>query len=143
MAQVLPLPNKYEKKVESSLSKFIFRGRHGRLKLDELENSCEKGGLGLPNISVKSDSLLMKQLCRMLGLPEEDSFHFVGYWMGSFLQDTGLGTNFTQLAEVGPVSHTMSKRIPLHQYMLDTFLESVARGEIKNGNLSEVTIREI
>ena len=86
----------------------------------------------------------MKQLCsRMLGLPEEDSYHLEGYWMGSFLQDTGLGASFPQLAEVGPVSHIMSKMFPLHHYMLDTFLESVARGEIKNGNLSEVTIREI
>ena len=86
----------------------------------------------------------MKQLCsRMLGLPEEDSYHLVGYWMGSFLQDTGLGASFPQLAEVGLVSHIMSKRFPLHQYLLDTFLESVARGEIKNGNLRGVTTKEI
>ena len=70
VAQVLPLPNKYKRKVEISLSKFIFRGRHERLKLEELENSCENGGLALLNISVKADSLLMKQLCRMLGLPD-------------------------------------------------------------------------
>ena len=63
--------------------------------------------------------------------------------MGSFLQDTGLGTNFPQLAEVGPVSHTMAMGFPLHQYMLDTFLELVAMGEIKNGNLREVTTEEI
>ena len=39
VAQVLPLPNKYRKQVESSLSRFIFRGRHERLQLDELQNS--------------------------------------------------------------------------------------------------------
>ena len=71
----------------------------------------------------------MKHLCsRMLGLPEEDIYHLVGYWMGSFLQDTGHGASFPQLAGGGPVSHIMSKRFPLHQYLLDTFLESVARG---------------
>ena len=43
--------------------------------------------------SVKADSLLMKQL----------------YWLGSFLQDTGLGENFSQPAEAGPVSHTMTR----------------------------------
>ena len=68
VAQVLPLPNKYKRKV--SVSKFIFRGHYERLKLEELENSCENGGLALPNIAVKADSLLMKQLCRMLGLPD-------------------------------------------------------------------------
>ena len=47
--KLLPLFNKHRKQIESSLSKFIFRGRHKRLKLDELENSFEPGGLGLPN----------------------------------------------------------------------------------------------
>ena len=69
VAQVLPLPVKYRKQVNSSLSKFIFRGRHEKLKLDELENSYQQGGLGLPNIAVKADSLLLKQMCRMLSLP--------------------------------------------------------------------------
>ena len=53
VAQVMPLPNKYRRRVESSLSKFIFRCCHERLKLNELENSYEKGGLALPNILIK------------------------------------------------------------------------------------------
>ena len=57
IAAVLPLPGKHKREVESKLSKFIFRGRHERLKLCELENTCEKGGLGLPNISVRADAL--------------------------------------------------------------------------------------
>ena len=143
IAQVLPLPGEHRRKVESRLSSFIFRGRHERLKLCELENNCEKGGLGLPNLSVKADSLLMKQFCRILSLPNEDSFRMVGYWLGSFLQDTGLGENFPELAEVGPVSHTMTRHFPLHQHMLDTFMESVGRGEIKNSNIRMVTTKEI
>ena len=67
VAQVLPLPAKQRKRVESSLSKFIFRGRHKRLK-GEIENSIEQGSLGLPNIAVKADSLLTKQMCRMISL---------------------------------------------------------------------------
>ena len=58
VAQVLPLPAKFTKKINSNLSKFIFRGRHEKLKLDELENSCEQGGLGLPNIAVKADYIM-------------------------------------------------------------------------------------
>ena len=143
VAQVLPLPDKHRKVVERRISSFIFRGRHERLKLGELENMSENGGLGLPNLSVKADALLMKQLCRMLSLPNEDTYRLVGYWLGSFLQDTGLGEDFPHLAEVGPVSHLMSRSFPLHQDMLDTFLESVGRGEIKNSNTQEVTTKEI
>ena len=143
VAQVLPLPGEHKRKVESLLSKFIFRGRHERLKLSELENTSEKGGLGLPNLSVKADALLMKQLCRILSLPDENSYRLAGYWMGSFLKNTGLGEDFPHLAEVGPVSHTMSRIYPLHQHMLDTLLESVGRGEIKTTNVKTVTTKGI
>ena len=50
------------------------------------------------------------------------------------MRDTGLGENFPELADLGPVSHTMSGRFPLHQYMLDTFLEAVGRGEVGKSN---------
>ena len=75
-----------------------------RFKLGELENMSEKGGLGLPNLSVKADAFLMKRLCSMLSLPNENSYRLVGYWLGSFLQDTGLGEDFPRLAEVGPLA---------------------------------------
>ena len=81
VAQVLPLPYKFRSRIESCMSKFIFRGRHERLSLLELENDCEHGGLGLPNISAKADSLLLKQTLRMLSLPKEDSFRHLGYWL--------------------------------------------------------------
>ena len=115
IAQVLPLSVKYRKQIDSSLSKFIFRGRHERLRLDELENSYENGGLGLPNIAVKADSLLLKQMCRMLTLAGEGSFHLLGYWLGGFLRDTGFDESFPELADLGPVSQTMSRTFPLHQ----------------------------
>ena len=114
VAQVLPLPNKYRDRIERSLSKFIFKGRHEKLKLCELENTPEQGGLGLPNIGVKADCLLLKQMCRLLALPKEKSFSMLGYWLGSFLNDTGWGENFPQLAEIGPVSHMMSRSFPLY-----------------------------
>ena len=134
VAQVLPLPDKYRRQIDSSLSKFIFRGRHERLQLDELQNSYENGGLGLPNISVKADSLLVKQMCRMMNLTDEKSFRLLGYWLGGFLRETGRGENFPELANFGPVSFTMSGAFPLHKYMLDTFLEAVGRGEVQRNN---------
>ena len=134
VAQVLPLPDKCRRKISSSLSKFIFRGRHERLQLDELENSYEDGGLGLTNIAVKADALLLKQMCRILNQPEEDSFRLLGYWLGEFVRDTGYDDNFPELAELGPVSHTMSRSFPLHQHMLDTFQEAVGRREVMRDN---------
>ena len=44
VAQVLPLPREYRRRVERRLSSFILRGRHERLKLSELENMSENGG---------------------------------------------------------------------------------------------------
>ena len=143
VAQVLPLPVKYRKRVEKNLSQFIFKGRHERMKLSEIENSPDQGGLGLPNIGIKSDCLLLKQMCRMLTLPNEKSFHFLGYWLGGFLRETGWGVNFPQLSEIGPVSHKMSNNFPIHQYMLDTFLEALGRGELNGNNMQAITTKEM
>ena len=143
VAQVLPLPNKYRIRVDKNLSKFIFKGRCEKLKLSEIENSPDQGGLGLPNIGVKSDCLLLKQMCRMLTLPNETSFHFLGYWLGGFLSETGWGVNFPQLSELGPVSHTIPKKFPIHQYMLDNFLEAIGRSEINENNMNLVTTKEM
>ena len=79
----------------------------------------------------------------MISLPGDTSFRLVGYWLGGALRDTGWGEDFPQLADIGPVSHTMSGDFPLHRYMLDTFIEAVGRGEVKNTNLKGVTTREI
>ena len=134
VAQVLPLPDKHRRQIDSSMSKFIFRGRHERLQLDELQNSYENGGLGLPNIAVKADSLMLKQMCRMVNLSDEKSFRLLGYWLGGFLRDTGYGDNFPELADIGPVSHTMSGAFPLHEYMRDTFIEAIGRGEVQRND---------
>ena len=80
VAQVLPLPNKYRKKIEQKMSSFIFRGRHERLSLYELENTCKQGGLGLPNIAVKAECLLLKQTTRILSKPNETTYrHNIGW----------------------------------------------------------------
>ena len=35
---------------------------------------------------------------------------------------------------MGPVSHTMTRMFPLHQHMLDTFMEAVGRREVKKAS---------
>ena len=66
-----------------------------------------------------------------------------GYWLGGVLRDTGFDESFPELADLGPVSHTMSRSFPLHQHMLDTFIEAVGRGEVKRSNMKAVTTKAI
>ena len=87
VSQVLPLPKVFCQRIEKRLSRFIFLGRHERLQLSELENSPEHGGLGLPNIAVKTECLLLRQMLRILKRPEENSYHHIGYWLGCFLRE--------------------------------------------------------
>ena len=79
----------------------------------------------------------------MISLPGDTNCRLVGYWMGGALRDTGWGEDFPQLADIGPVSHTMSRDFPWHRYMVDTFVEAVGRGEVKNSSLKGVTTRAI
>ena len=74
LAQVLPLPSKHENRIEQKLSSFIFMGRHERLSLSLLENTCKHGGLGLPNIAVKAQCLILKQTTRILSKPDETTY---------------------------------------------------------------------
>ena len=50
---MLPLPHTFDKKFESLLSTFLFRGKPERLKLEELYNLPAKGWLGLLDIRKK------------------------------------------------------------------------------------------
>lgn len=134
VAQVLPLPTKYRKQIEQSLSSFLFRGRHERLSLSLLENSCKQGGLGLPNIAVKAQCLLLKQTTRILSKPGETSYRHLGYWLGAHLPE---------LAELGPVSHLLQRRYPLHEQMLEILEEGILRQEVKRDNLRAVQTKVI
>ena len=40
-------------------------------------------------------------------------------------------------------SFSTSSKFPIHQYMLDTFLEAIGRGEINGNNMKVVTTKEI
>ena len=37
----------------------------------------------------------------------------------------------------------MSRNFPIHQYMFDTFIEAIGRGEIKENNVKSITTKEI
>ena len=68
-ASALPLPVKFCKKFEAALSKFLWMGKFEKLKIDETKNKLLSGGLNLPCVISKSDSLFLSQTCRMLKDP--------------------------------------------------------------------------
>ena len=76
VAQVLPLPGEQRRRMERRLSSFIFRERHERLKLSELENTSENGGLGLPNLSVKADYIMASLYSIAFIMPAGQSLDF-------------------------------------------------------------------
>ena len=65
-ASALPLPRKFVKGFESLMGSFLWFGKLERLQIDEVKNPLCAGGLGLPCVSSKSDSLFLKQTCRLL-----------------------------------------------------------------------------
>ena len=72
-------PNSVMKKIESRISAFVFQGRPERLKLSEIENSPENGGLGLTCIATKAESLLLRQALCVLSGPDETSSRHIGF----------------------------------------------------------------
>ena len=79
----------------------------------------------------------------MLNLPAEETFHLMDYWLGGFLRETSFDEDFPELADMGPVSHTLPKSFCLHEHMLVTLLEAVGRGEVTRNNLKLVSTKAI
>ena len=138
VAQVLPLPQAVLKKIESSLSSFIFKGRHERLKLEEIENTVKEGGLGLTCVATKAECLLLRQSLRILARTEENCFRHAGYWLGHALEEP-----FPQLKIMGPVNTQTDPRFPLHQTMLLVLQEGLWRQEYDPSKLNEASTKKI
>ena len=137
-AQVLPLPAATTCKFESVVSSFVFRGRHERLKLSEVQNPPSRGGLGLTCVSTKAQCLLLRQSLRVLNRPQESCCKHLGYWLGHFLQEP-----FPHLSQHGPVSRTLLAQFPLHSAILEGLEEGLTRNEFSPNKLSEVTTKAI
>ena len=137
-AQVLPLPIATARKFESVVSSFVFRGRHERLKLSEVQNPPSRGGLGLTCVSTKAQCLLLRQSLRVLNRPQESCCKHLGYWLGHFLQEP-----FPHLSQHGPVSQTLLTQFPLHSAILEGLEEGLTRNEFSPNKLSEVTTKAI
>ena len=69
-ASALPLPAKFVKQFESAMYRFLWIGKLEKLKLDEVKNPLSAGGLNLPCVTSKADSLFLSQTCKLLVKPE-------------------------------------------------------------------------
>ena len=94
------------------------------MKLSEIENSIECGGLGLTCVATKADSLLLRQSLRILSRPEETCSKHLGHWIGSYLEET-----FPHLLQLGPSTPALTSQYPLHSAMLEVLLEGLVRQE--------------
>ena len=86
-ASALPLPAKFAKKFESSMVKFLWVGRLEKLKIDEVKNPYLSGGLNLPCVISKADSLLLCQVCRMLKNSASNEYKHMKYWLGLYISE--------------------------------------------------------
>ena len=86
-AQVIPLPTKYRKQINTEVSRFLFYGRitMGHLTLAELSHPVKQGGLGCVDIQKKADSLLLKEVCRMLER-RGPGYRHISFWLGHSLR---------------------------------------------------------
>ena len=87
LAQVLPMPNNILREIEQKIQSFLWLGRLERLSLEELHVPLSEGGLGIPNILAKADSLFTRHLLRILENETPTRDHLM-YWVGERMRDT-------------------------------------------------------
>ena len=73
-ASALPLPIKFVKKFEAAMIRFLWIGKLEKLKIDEVKNPELSGGLNLPCIMSRADSLFLSQTCRLLRDPASKQY---------------------------------------------------------------------
>ena len=73
------VPVSMTKKIEALVSSFVFQGRHERLKLSEIQNDEEKGGLGLTCLATKAECLLLRQCLCDLAKPDLAARRHLGH----------------------------------------------------------------
>ena len=126
------------KKIEAAVSSFIFRGRHERLKLADLQNPTASGGLGLTCVATKAESLLLRQSLRILSRVNQNCYKHIGLWLGHSLQES-----FPNLVHQGPACHVVPPQYLLHTAMLEALEEGLVRLDFIPTKLGESTTKKI
>ena len=85
-ALLLPLPGKLAGQFEEEIRQFIWAGKLEKPAFAEMCNPVDQGGLGVICIRSKCDSLLLKQLLRMLEDSTAVHCEHMKFWLGNFLR---------------------------------------------------------
>ena len=133
-ASALPLPVKFARKFEAAMVKFLWVGRLEKLKIDEMKNPYMFGGLNLPCVISKADSLMLSQVCRMLKNPSSKEYKHIKYWMGLYT-----GEYFPDM-RVGPHAEMIS---PYFQHIRAVLVGGLILGDIRPEALHLVTAKDL
>ena len=133
-ASALPLPIKFVKKFEAAMIRFLWIGKLEKLKIDEVKNPELSGGLNLPCIMSRADSLFLSQTCRLLRAPSSKQYSHVKYWIGLYVSDLFPDMGAGQHAEI--IS-------PYFQHMKSLLTGGVILGDIDVKKLKLVTAKNL
>ena len=134
VASILPINKTMVTKFEKDMGKFLWTssGKILRVSMEELKNSVEKGGLGLPCISSKCKSLMLCQMLRMLKSGDTKTLAHISYWMGELLGGLDAGLDLGVHSEVVPV---------YFEHLADLLAEAMAADWVSSGNWKTLTNR--
>ena len=133
-ASALSLPVKFAKKFEAAMVRFLWIGKLEKLKIDEIKNPLLAGGLNLPCVISKSDSLFLSQTCRLLKDQDSDEYKHVKYWLGLYVRDF-----FPHMGQ-GPHAEIMT---PYFQHMKALLVGGLTLGDIEVDKLKLVTAKAL
>ena len=133
-ASALPLPPKYAKKFESAIFRFLWIGKLEKLKLDEIKNPVLYGGLGLPCVMSKADSLFLTQTCRLISDSGNKQYKHIQYWLGLYVREY-----FPDMG-MGPHAELIS---PYFFHMKALLVGGILLGDVKARRLGETTAKNL
>ena len=134
MASALPMPSKYVNQFESAMFRFLWIGKLEKLKLDEVKNPASSGGLNLPCVVSKADSLFLTQTSRLLEKSNSKQFKHVQYWLGLYARD-----HFPAMA-AGPHAENIS---PYFSHMKGLLISGIELGDINVQQLRKVSCKSL
>ena len=114
--------------------RFLWMGKLEKLKIDEIKNPPLSGGLNLPCIISRADSLFLTQTCRLLRDPASKQYSHVKYWIGIYIRDF-----FPDMGH-GPHAEFVS---PYFQHMKSLLTGAVILGDIDVKKLRLVTAKSL
>ena len=105
-----------------------------KLKIDEIKNPTQSGGLNLPCVISKADSLFLSQTCRLLSKPNSEYYKHIKYWVGLYVREY-----FPDMAN-GPHAELIS---PYFSHMKSLLSGGIILGDVNPQNLKLSTAKAL